>query len=82
MVELSLAILRRTFDAGLIEPDRGPALQLALRVLLPYVGRHALVSFWNVTALENPLQRKNNLRKAYENIEALALHGLGTRRAR
>lgn len=79
MVELSLAILRRSFEGGLIDPDRGPALQLALRVLLPYVGRHALISFWNITALDNPLQRKNNLRKSYDKIEALALHGVSVR---
>ena len=71
-VELALAILRRQFEDRFSTPDRGPALQLALRVLLPYVGRHDLITFWNVAGNDNPLQRINNLKKVFACIEAHA----------
>jgi hypothetical protein len=68
--DLALAVLRRQFEDRFSQPDRGPALQLALRVLMPYVGRHDLITFWNVAGGENPLQRINNLKKIYPGIEA------------
>lgn len=71
-VDLALMVLRRQFEDRLATPDRGPALQLALRVLLPYVGRHDLIAFWSVTSNENALQRLNNLQKIYRVIEARA----------
>lgn len=69
-VELALAVLRRQFEDRFSKPDRGPALQLALRVLLPYVGPHELISFWNIAENPNTLQRLNNLEKTYRGIEA------------
>ena len=71
-VELALAILRRSFEVDRFRPDRGPALQLALRVLLPHTGRHVLITFWNASDNPNTLQRINNLKKVYAVIEGLA----------
>jgi hypothetical protein len=72
-VELALAILRRSFAGDRFKhPDRGPALQLALRVLLPHTGRHVLITFWNASDNPNTLQRINNLKKVYAVIEGLA----------
>ncbi|PKP92763.1 MAG: hypothetical protein CVT77_07750 [Alphaproteobacteria bacterium HGW-Alphaproteobacteria-16] len=69
-VDLALAILRTAFENRYAQPDRTPALRLALRVLLPYVDRFQLLTFWNILDNPNPLQRMNHLRKTYAGIEA------------
>jgi signal-transduction protein with cAMP-binding, CBS, and nucleotidyltransferase domain len=71
-IELALLILRSTFAQRFDRPAQSPAIQLALRVLLPYVDRAHLLSFWTILANENTLQRINNLEKTYAVIEANA----------
>jgi len=72
-IDLALLILRATFENRYDRPDRTPGIRLALRVLLPYVDRAHLLSFWAILENENPLQRLNNLRKTYAVIEACAV---------
>lgn len=69
-VDLALAILRTAFENRFAAPDKTPAVRLALRVLLPYVDRFQLLSFWEVLDNPNPLQRINNLKRIYTGIEA------------
>lgn len=72
-VELALAILRRAARTHIGKHCQTEAVQLALRVLLPYVDRHPLTTFWIVAGAENALQRSHNLRRLLELIEAGAL---------
>lgn len=72
-IDLALLILRRTFESRFENEGRTLAVQLALRVLLPYVDRVSLLTFWNVMDNRNPLQRMSNLKKVYAGIEAQAI---------
>lgn len=72
LIDLALAILRRNCESTKHKPDRGLATQLAMRVLLPHVGKHDLITFWIVLGNDNPLQRLNHLKKLYATIESRA----------
>lgn len=67
-IELALAILKRSASA-FGDSARNDGVQLALRVLLPYVRADTLTSFWRVAENPNPAQRRQVLHGIMELIE-------------
>ena len=67
-IKLALAILKRSATV-FGDSARSDGMQLALRVLLPYVDKRTLTTFWSVAANANPAQRRILLHREYELIE-------------
>ena len=77
-VDLALTILRRA--SRLYGPSaRSDGVQIALRVLLPYVDKHSLMVFWRVCENDNPAQRVHTLSRLIPLIESAVMRAAANR---